>query len=239
MTYGPIYIATNTHTGDQYVGQTRKPVQKRWAAHWRTAMCPTARKAKFQNALLEFGKEAFSVQEVFVAFSEQALDDAEIELIANLNPTYNTTRGGRGMRDAIVLEETKRKISESAKTRWANPIWRASTVESIKKAGQTAEAKARGKVVAAIGNAARWANHTKKEKPTPRAKVVKIKRDPLIGRMLSAKAKWRPVYCPELQCCFLSQKAASEFLGVLRTSVTNAVKQEGKVAGKFTLMKVA
>jgi hypothetical protein len=65
------------------------------------------------------------------------------------------------------------------------------------------------------------------------------KRDPAIGRMLVAQAKWKPVYCPELQCSFQSQKAAAEFFGVLRTSVCNAVKQKGKVAGKFTLEMVA
>jgi ribosomal protein L22 len=35
------------------------------------------------------------------------------------------------------------------------------------------------------------------------------------------------------------QKAAAEFLGVLKTSVANAIKQKGRVAGKYTLEKVA
>jgi group I intron endonuclease len=239
MRHGSIYIATNKHTGDQYVGQTRQPVQKRWAAHWKTAVCPTARKAKFQHALIEFGKDAFFVEEVFVAFDEETLNNVEIGFIADLNPTYNATRGGKGLRPVVVSPETKRKRSEAAKARWANTEWREKTVDSIKKAAQTDEARARGKKVAAIGIVARWAKHVKKQKSAPRVKVSKIKRDPSVGRFLSAKAKWKPVYCPELQCSFLSQKAAAEFLGVVRTSVTNAVKQKGKVARMYTLEKVA
>lgn len=239
MRYGSIYIATNKHTGEQYVGQTRQSVQKRWAAHWRTAVCSVSRKAKFQSALTKFGQDAFEVTEVFVAFDADTLNFAEIKLIAELQPAYNASRGGKGLRPVVVTEETKRKRSEAAKLRWANPEWRAKTIQSIQRAGQTLEAAERGKKVAAIGLAARWADHVKKQPPAPRIKACKQKRDPAVGRMLSAQAKWKPVYCPELKCSFLSQKAASEFLGVLRTSVTNAVKQKGKVAGKYTLEKVA
>lgn len=54
-----------------------------------------------------------------------------------------------------------------------------------------------------------------------------------------ARAKWKPVYCPELEITFLSRNAAAEFLGVLRTSVTNAIKQKGKVKREFSLLEVA
>ena len=239
MRYGSIYIATNKHTGEQYVGQTRQPVQKRWVAHWRTAICSKARKAKFQNALLDFGHDAFGVEEVFVAFDANALNRAEIAIIAELKPGYNASKGGMGLRPIEVTEATKRKRSEAAKARWANPEWRAKTVQSIQRAAQTPEATARGKAVAAIGIAARWLDHIKKPSPLSRVKTCKQKRDPAIGHMLAAQAKWKPVYCPELQCSFQSQKAAAEFFGVLRTSVCNAVKQKGKVAGKFTLEMVA
>ena len=237
--YGSIYVATNKHTGEQYVGQTRQSVQKRWAAHWRTAICSASRKAKFQIALTKFGQDVFDVNEMFVAFDAESLNQAEISLIAELQPAYNASKGGKGLRPVAVTEETKRKRSEAAKLRWANPDWRAKTIQSIQRAGQTPEAVERGKKIAAIGLAARWADHVKKQRPAPRVKACKQKRDPAIGRMLAAQAKWTPVYCPELQCSFLSQKAASEFLGVLRTSVTNAVKHRGRVAGKYTLEKVA
>ena len=172
--YGSIYIATNKHTGEQYVGQTRQSVQKRWAAHWRTAICSASRKAKFQIALTKFGQDAFDVNEMFVAFDAESLNQAEISLIAELQPAYNASKGGKGLRPVAVTEETKRKRSEAAKLRWANPDWRAKTMQSIQLAGQTPEAAARGKKVAAIGNAARWANHEKQE-PVKKDKASSIR----------------------------------------------------------------
>jgi group I intron endonuclease len=275
MRHGSIYLATNTHTGEQYVGQTRRSVQKRWDAHWRTAICQKSRKAKFQAALAEFGKDAFEVIEVFVAFDADTLNQAEIAFIAELAPAYNATRGGRGLRPVVVSAETKRKQSEAAKQRWANPQWKAKTVVNIQRASQTPEAKDRGRTVASIGNAARWANHVK-ALPTPARSLSEgIKaswQNPVVranriegaraaaqlpenkqrrsaasrGRTHSAvtvakiaRTKWKPVYCRELQCSFLSQKAAAEHLGVLQTSVANAVKQKGKVARMYTLEMVA
>jgi group I intron endonuclease len=275
MRHGSVYIATNKHTGDQYVGQTRKSVQKRWDSHWRTATCSTSRKAKFQAALLEFGKDAFYVREVFVAFDSDALNAAEISLIADIQPAYNASRGGRGLRPVVVSEETKRKRSEAAKLRWSNPEWRAKTVESIKLAAQTPEAVARGRALRAYkGIEKRWVGHVKKERlqsdrsgalrkswedPSVRGKRIKGMKEAFstpdararrvaasIGRKFSqetiekiARSKWKPLYCPELQTTFLCGKYAAEYLGVLHTSVSNAVKQKGKLLRKYSLEMVA
>jgi group I intron endonuclease len=148
MRHGSIYIATNKHTGDQYVGQTRKLIQKRWASHWRTATCSKSRKAKFQKALLEFGQNAFNVKEVFVAFDSEALNAAEILLIADIQPAYNSSKGGKGLRPVVVSEETRRKRSEASKARWANPEWKAKTVAALKNSNTTEAAKTRGKELA-------------------------------------------------------------------------------------------
>ena len=204
MRYGSIYVATNKHTGEQYVGQTRQPVQKRWAAHWRTAICSTARKARFQNALLEFGCDAFEFEEVFVAFDAEALNRAEIAVIAELQPSYNASKGGMGLRPFEVTEATRRKRSDAAKARWANPEWRAKTARSVYLAAQTPEAVVRGKKVASIGSAAR-AKH---------------------------------VFCPELQCSFLSVSHASKYLGVAHTNVRRALCNGSKIKNQFTVLEV-
>lgn len=67
-----------------------------------------------------------------------------------------------------------------------------------------------------------------------------------LGRVLSteakekiAKAKFKPIYCPELQISFLSQKYAAEYLNALPTSVANAIKSKGKVNRNYTLVRVA
>ena len=274
MRHGSVYIATNKHTGDQYVGQTRKPVQKRWDSHWRTAICATSRKAKFQNALLEFGQNAFVVDEVFVAFDAEALNFAEISVIADLQPAYNSSRGGKGLRPIVVSADTKAKRSEAAKARWANPEWKAKTVSALQAAAQTPEAIARGKALRAYkGSEKRWAGHIKKERIvcdqakkvreswenpqirqkritgmklaflTPEAKAKRIAAS--TGRLMpkqavekSARAKWKPLYCPELEVTFLCGKYAADYLGVLHTSVSNAVKQKGKLLRKYSLARV-
>jgi group I intron endonuclease len=275
MRHGSIYVATNKHTGEQYVGQTRQLVQKRWAAHWRTATCATSRKAKFQEALNAFGRDAFQVTEIFVAFDADALNAAEIELIAELNPAYNSTRGGKGLRPIIVSEETKRKRSEAAKARWANPEWKAKTIESLKLASQTPDAIARGKALREYkGVEKRWAGHVKKKKlvgnrssaisaswkiPAVRQKriegLIAASANPdahakrvaaSTGRVMpkssvekSARSKWKPLYCPEIQTTFLCGKYAAEYFGVLNTSVSNAVKQKGRLLRKYSLEMVA
>lgn len=55
----------------------------------------------------------------------------------------------------------------------------------------------------------------------------------------SARAKWKPVYCQELEVSFLSQKYAAEYLGALKSSVCAAIKNKGKVSKQFTLVRVA
>lgn len=257
------------------MGQTRQNVQKRWAAHWRTATCSRARKAKFQHALVAFGKEAFKVEEVFTAFDATTLNRAEIAVIAELSPVYNSTAGGSGTRAAKVSEATKKARSEAAKKRWANAEWRAKTVDAIKLAAQTPEALERHKKLRTYnGGAERWAGHVKKQhvrrdkataikaswvdpairerriaglkksaaKPEVRARRVAASMGrvmPLAAVEKSARAKWKPLYCPELQTTFLCGKYAAEYLGVLRTSVANAVKQKGKLLRKYSLEMVA
>lgn len=54
----------------------------------------------------------------------------------------------------------------------------------------------------------------------------------------SAMAKWKPVYCKELEVSFLNQKYAAEYLGFAKSTITEALKRKGKVANKFTLIRV-
>lgn len=80
--------------------------------------------------------------------------------------------------------------------------------------------------------------HVKKVKPPKKIKPIQVKKDPQIVRDMTARLKWKPVYCPQLECSFLSRKAAAEHLGVLRTSISNAIKQKGVVAKMYTMESV-
>lgn len=270
MRYGSIYLLTNRHTKEQYVGQTIKSIDRRWYAH-----CISAKAPKFPIAhnIASYGKDAFDVQELFVAFSKQDLDWAEQAFIAALQPTLNKTKGGAGSPRKLSAEECLAR-SEASKRRWANPEWRARAIQSMKRAIRPVVPyevlRERGLRV----SSKRWAGHVKKIKtpvgtgaltaqtwqnPEIRAKriagiqqanaqpEVKAKKSlASMGRVMprasvekSARAKWKPVFCPELHVSFLSQKHAAEFFGVLKTSINNAIKQKGKVQRKFTLEMVA
>ena len=53
----------------------------------------------------------------------------------------------------------------------------------------------------------------------------------------TARSKWKPVYCKEIQASFLNQKYAAEYLNVVPAAVSQAIKNKGKVAN-VTLIRV-
>lgn len=54
----------------------------------------------------------------------------------------------------------------------------------------------------------------------------------------SAKAKWKPVLCLELNISFLSMAFAAEYLNVKRSTISEAVKRKRKVSGAYTFIRV-
>lgn len=180
MNYGLIYVATNRATGEQYVGQTRQKFKTRVQAHKISAKNP---KFKFHKAICEFGFDAFSFEEVFNAFDKPSLDFAEKEIIKDLSPVYNMTKGGSGM-TGPVKPATRAQRSADAKRRWADPEWRAKTIAAIQKASQTDEFKEACRKNAQFRNLAaiRWAGHVK-AKPVKKDIAQSIKNswvDPVI-----------------------------------------------------------
>jgi group I intron endonuclease len=237
--YGSIYLITNTVTKEQYVGQTRqKKAINRWKSHICTAKSNSTKKYKLAYAIIKYGVEAFLFEEIYSAFDKDSLNATEIQFISDLNPAYNIAKGGSGHRGVVPSQKLCQQRSMQLKARWSDPVWRAKQIKHIQDNAKTPEAKERGKKVAAIGNKARWENHIKKEKPLPKEKKEKVKIDPIVARMNAAKLKWKPVYCPQIQCSFLSRKFAAEYLSVLKTSISNAIKQKGMVANMYTMESV-
>lgn len=270
MRYGSVYLLTNQITGEQYVGQTIKTVARRWYAHYISAQSP---KFPIAVSIATYGKDNFAIQELFAALDKQSLNWAEQMFIADLQPTLNRTRGGAGTPRRLTPEECANR-SDAAKSRWANPEWKAKTVASLKNAVRKEVPyevlRARGEQACAK----RWAGHIKPSKQFvgTGALTAKTWQDPLIrqkridglrfanakpevkerkrlasiGRRMpkdavekAARAKWKPVYCPELEVSFLSQKYAAEFFGAAKSSVCAAIKKKGKVNKNFTLVMVA
>jgi group I intron endonuclease len=55
----------------------------------------------------------------------------------------------------------------------------------------------------------------------------------------SAIAKWKSVYCKELEITFSNQKQAAEYFKTSVSNISQSIARKGKVGGKFTLVRVA
>jgi len=205
MRYGSIYIATNTVTGEQYVGQTRQKVARRWKTHINTANSKVAHKYKLSKAIIEYGKDVFKFDEIFSAFDAETLNLVEIKFIAELSPAYNISKGGAGHRGVVPSPEVCKARSERLKRQWADPAWKAKQIEKLKQLSSSPEAMERGRCVAAIGSAARA----------------------------------KRVFCPEIECSFLSVSHAAKYLNVSHTGVRYALRNGSKIKDKFTILEVA
>jgi group I intron endonuclease len=125
-----IYKITNSINDKVYIGQTVESLKKRWNRH--TWVCTIKRDAMaITNAIVKYGKENFSIEEIDKADDIEELNKKEIyyiNLYKSMSPNgYNLTSGGSNKR---LSEETKRKISKSNKGRKASE-------ETIKKLSES------------------------------------------------------------------------------------------------------
>ncbi len=104
-----IYQATNTITGDRYVGKDLNWPNRRGAHLW------LARRGGgfyFHSAIRKYGEDKFLWEIIEVVSDKALLAEREIVLIRELLPEYNLTTGGEG-RAAPHSSLTKKKISEA------------------------------------------------------------------------------------------------------------------------------
>jgi group I intron endonuclease len=121
---GYIYCATCLTTGKLYFGQTIRLIEERWERHIQEAR--SGSNYKFHRAIRKYGEENFLVEEVMFVEAptkdalKRKLDYIEIRLIKKFDTFrngYNMTLGGEGQFGRTFSEESKRKMSESAKKR--------------------------------------------------------------------------------------------------------------------------
>lgn len=121
---GYIYCATCLTTGKLYFGQTIRLVEERWERHIQESR--SGSNYKFHRAIRKYGEENFLVEEVLTVSAptkdalKAKLDYIEIRLIRKFDTFrngYNMTLGGEGQFGRIFSEESRRKMSESAKKR--------------------------------------------------------------------------------------------------------------------------
>lgn len=92
--YGFIYITTNHINGRRYIGQKKFDEKKEWRAYLGSGLA-------LKNAIKKYGKENFSKNIIYVAYSKEDLDKAEkgyIEFFDAVDSVdyYNIGLGGEG-----------------------------------------------------------------------------------------------------------------------------------------------
>lgn len=86
MPAGIIYKITNTKNGKVYIGQTTHTLRDRWRLHCaRNSTC-----SLLKRAILEYGKDAFIMEQVDTAESREELNQKEMAWIERKTPFTQT-----------------------------------------------------------------------------------------------------------------------------------------------------
>ena len=114
--YGFIYITTNLIDGKRYLGQ------RSFTNGWKTYL---GSGLAFSKAVKKYGKKNFHRDIILICDSESELNEAEYELsvffdVVESDNWYNLVLGGGTSRGWNPREETRKKISDSAKERYSD-----------------------------------------------------------------------------------------------------------------------
>lgn len=113
--YGVIYKVTNTVNDHFYIGQTKMRLASRWSKHKQDAR--SGKGWVLASAIRKYGTESFYVTILEAHDSKDALNAAEVRLIAALKPHYNACAGGGGL--GAPTPEVREKIAKASKGRRA------------------------------------------------------------------------------------------------------------------------
>jgi group I intron endonuclease len=116
---GVIYCYHCIPTGKKYIGQTVNEKRRKWR---HKHDCKNGVDYKFYRAVRKYGWENF-IYGVIEEYDVDFLGEQEEFFIAKYDSYdngYNSTTGGEGVRGFIPSEETRKKMSESAKNRGCN-----------------------------------------------------------------------------------------------------------------------
>lgn len=123
-----IYKITNTVNGMVYVGQTRRSMQDRLKAHWHDTH-KEYRRHKLQKAMLENGKDKFTIEQIDSAETKTQANIKEmywIKVFDSVKTGYNSGKGGKYSKPArkVINVSTKmifEDINEAAKVMGCSP----------------------------------------------------------------------------------------------------------------------
>ena len=134
-----IYKCTNRTNGKVYIGQTMYTIEHRWSGHVHSALRTDSR-VPLHCAIRKYGRDAFLLEVVQSASSQEETNKLEVEWIARVGSItpggYNLQRGGEV---SEVHPDTKVRISES----WGGPAQRVERSAKISAALLAPEVRAR------------------------------------------------------------------------------------------------
>lgn len=127
-----VYIHTNKVNGKRYIGITSNKPNARWNNGNGYKHNP-----HFTNAIKKYGWDNFSHEILASGLDEESAKEMEKTLIKQYNSTnplfgYNQSSGGEPMSGVKHSEQTKQKMSESAKGRKASEETRRKISEALK-----------------------------------------------------------------------------------------------------------
>lgn len=214
-----VYVATNTITGDCYIGITRRALSERKRAHKGSAAKGT--RGRFYNAIRKYGFEAFRFEVVAHCASYKEAQAEEIRLIAEIKPAYNITAGGQGCigyRHSPEELERMRQRALGNKGYWLGKQRDMATCKKI------SDAKLKNPQRYWLG---------KKRDPETIQKIIESKKGcqapPLTEKMkiqrvvncrVSAAKRRKAVVCLDTDIVFQSGSAASEWLCVDKAAIS-------------------
>lgn len=122
---GIIYCATNKVNGKKYIGYTTKEIEYRRKCHEKKALKNTP--YIFHRALMKYGFENFEWKVLFDVENERlnTLEIVSIRMYKTKVPNgYNMTDGGDGTIGLKKSKETRKKLSDSMKSKWESEEFR-------------------------------------------------------------------------------------------------------------------
>lgn len=218
-----LYKLTCLSNDKVYIGQTNNLRLRFW--QYRSAANRGIKTQVIQRAILKYGFENFSFEQIVTCQNQQDADELEILLIqqyqshASTGKGYNVEWGGKG-ENAIKSEETCRKISEGLRKHYAQ-------FKSIRIGGKHTEQAKRNMSIASMGKAG---TNTGKTFPDEwRLKIAKI----LVGKenkkirlfSESIEAEICKLYVEDQQSTY----ALGPKFGCQRSTITTILKRNGVV----------
>ena len=106
---GAVYMITNTHTKERYIGLTVRPLKERLEAHFSYAV--ENKRTKLAAAMRDYPRSAFKIKELTRADDQKALAKIEKKLIKK----YNTIENGYNMSSGGAVGGTLQRIEFEGK----------------------------------------------------------------------------------------------------------------------------